>query len=273
MHASVSTRARPQRSSLRRYAGGAQPALRLVCFPWCGAGASVYRKLANSLPEHIELLAVQLPGREDRFAEGKLLRMQQVVAHVLGDIANLADLPLVLFGHSMGALVAYEVALALRGQLAREPAALIVSGHAAPDAAAAHDQGWHRADDEAFIANLRRLGGTPDEVLADAQMMHMLLPMLRADYEILEHYVYSPGQVLSCPLLACAGERDGEVTEMGMQAWRRYSSAASEVHWFSGDHFYVGSQVQELSQRLQNWLAPSGFIFSCEALQGQCSNS
>lgn len=250
------------RNSLRRLSGESRPALRLLCFPWCGAGASVYRKLASNLPPHIELLAVQLPGREDRYADDKLFRMQQVVAQVLHDIADLNDLPLILFGHSMGALVAYEVALAMHAQLACEPAALIVSGHAAPDAAAAHDKGWHRASDEAFIANLRRLGGTPDEILADVQMMRLLMPMLRADYEILENYVYRREQVLSCPLLACAGERDAEVTASGMQAWRRYSSGVSHVQWFSGDHFYVSTQAPALSQCLQEWLAPSGFIFS-----------
>jgi len=152
----------------------------------------------------------------------------------------------------------------LKTQLMREPAALIVSGHAAPDTAVAHDKGWHLASDEAFIGNLRRLGGTPKEVLSDKQMMRALLPMLRADYEMLEHYDYPQEQILSCPLLICAGEQDGEVTESGMQAWRRYSSGASSLHWFSGDHFYVVSQVQALSQCLQDWLAPSGLIFSCE---------
>ena len=244
-----------RRSSLRRYSGRAQPLMRLVCFPWCGAGASVYRKLAQTLPAHIELLAVQLPGREDRFAETKLLRMEQVVAQVSEDIAAVFDRPLVLFGHSMGALVAYETALALKRRLGREPDGLIVSGHAAPGCAAPHDKGLHAADEARFIANLRRLGGTPPEVLDDIQLMRTLLPMLRADYEILETYAYRRERILSCSLLACAGKQDGEVSDSGMADWREYSSGPCKVHWFDGGHFYLSSAPQELTQCLQGWLA------------------
>src|SRR5688500_4817828 len=123
--ASVSASRRP---SLRRFGGARQRLMRVVAFPWCGAGASVYRKLAPHLPDHVELLAVQLPGREDRYDERRLVRMQDVVEEVIGDVINLLDRPVVLFGHSMGALVAYEVARALRERVGCEPASLIVSG-------------------------------------------------------------------------------------------------------------------------------------------------
>src|SRR6185503_1192248 len=108
-----------RRTSLRHMGGSPRPLLRLVAIPWCGAGASVYRRLAPSLPDHVDLLAVQLPGREDRYSERRLRRMDQIVEDVIGDVIAAFDRPLVLFGHSMGALVAYEIALALRERTGR----------------------------------------------------------------------------------------------------------------------------------------------------------
>lgn len=250
------------RGSLRRYSSGPQPQVRLVCFPWCGAGASVYRRLALGLPQHIELLAVQLPGREERFGENRLLRMEQVIEHVIEDIVPFGDRPLVLFGHSMGALVAYKMALALKARIGREPDGLIVSGYGAPDCKKPDATHWHAATDEAFIANLARLGGTPAAILEDRQMMRMLLPVLRADYEVLETCPDKADRLLSCPLLACAGDRDNAISGNAVEAWRRRSTGRSKIHWFSGGHFYLSSQPQTLARCLTEWCAPTGFFFS-----------
>ena len=244
-----------RRGSLRRYGDSLSPRVRLVCFPWCGAGASVYRKLARCLPECIELLAVQLPGREERYAENRLLRMEQVIDHVIGDIVALRDRPLILFGHSMGALVAYEMALALKARDGREPDGLVVSGYAAPGYAKPDAPRWHTATDEAFIANLARLGGTPAVILEDRQMMRMLLPVLRADYEVLETRHDKADGELSCPLLACAGDRDAAVAASAVEAWRRRSTGRCNIHWFSGDHFYLVSETQALARCLTEWSA------------------
>lgn len=253
----------PRRGCLRNWGGSPEPLVRLVCFGWCGAGASAYRRLAPGLPGHIELLAVQLPGREERFGEPRLRRMEQVVDHVFPDIAALFDRPLFLFGHSMGALVAFELALALKTRLGREPQGLIVSGHMPPGAAGEPARGgggkrrWHEADDAAFIANLHRLGGTPPEVLNDTGLMRSLLPVLRADYEVLE--TYSPlveAPVLSCPLTACAGVDDKEVGPEGLAQWRSRSTGRFTENWFPGGHFYLCAQPGMLTRCLADWTAP-----------------
>jgi len=254
------------RGSLRHYGGGPQPQVRLVCFPWCGAGASAYRRLALGLPQHIELLAVQLPGREERFGESRLLRMEQVIEHVILDIIPLDDRPLILFGHSMGGLVAYEMALALKARIGREPDGLIVSGYGAPDCKKPNATHWHAATDEEFIANLARLGGTPAAILEDRQMMRVLLPALRADYEVLETCHDKADRLLSCPLLACAGDRDHAISVNAIEAWRRRSTGRSKVHWFGGDHFYLSSKPQALAHCLTEWSAPTGFFFSGDAV-------
>jgi surfactin synthase thioesterase subunit len=231
--------------------------MRLVAIPWCGAGASVYRRLAPSLPDHIDLLAVQLPGREDRYGEIRLRRMEQIVEEVIGDVIAAFDRPLVLFGHSMGALVAYEIALALRERTGREPAALIVSGHGAPHCAETTRRCWHTADEAAFLENIRALGGTPDELLDDLPMMRAFMPMLRADYEVVETYRPHARPALSCPLVVCAGDEDREVSFETMQAWLRYTTGAGSLHWFTGDHFYLSSQPEALTHRLREWIAPA----------------
>ncbi|HEV2146495.1 MAG TPA: alpha/beta fold hydrolase [Longimicrobiaceae bacterium] len=248
----------PRRGSLRRLGGRPQPLVRLVCFPWCGAGASVYRKLAALLPDHVELLAVQLPGREDRFGERRLLRMEQVVEQVVPDLVAVFDRPLALFGHSMGALVAHEAARALRERTGREPHAVVVSGQSAPADSGPPVPQWHAADEEAFIANLRQMGGTPPQVLDDRKAMRALLPLLRADYEVLETYVPRPGEPLTCPLVVCAGDEDPEVSPGSVAAWVRHTTGPHRVHWFEGDHFYLSARPEALAAALQGWIAPGG---------------
>lgn len=253
-------RARPSanpalRSCLRRFSGQNQPRVRLVCFAWCGAGASVYRRLALSLPQAIELQAVQLPGREERFAEPKLLRMEQIIADVLPDIVAFNDgVPLVFFGHSMGALVAYEMALALKAKTRREPALVIVSGHGSPDTRDHCKEQWHTACEDEFIANIARLGGTPAAILADRAAMRTLIPALKSDYEVLETWVRQPGTPLSCPLVACAGDQDNEVCPATLQSWQHFTTGRFTGKWFSGDHFYLCAQPRLLTRALEHWI-------------------
>jgi surfactin synthase thioesterase subunit len=240
--------------SLRRHASRVSPLQRMISFPWCGAGASVYRKLALGISGHIEVLSVQLPGREDRFGEPRLLRMEQMVEHVIDDIVSVFDRPLVLFGHSMGALIAYEVALALRDRIGREPISLIVSGHGAPHCSKLCTSSWHTADDCEFIANIRQLGGTPDQLLGDPSLFREFMPLLRADYQVVETYKAHPRVPLTCPLIACAGDQDREVTPETMRAWLQYTTGPRKLHWFSGDHFYLSSQPNLVARQLEEWV-------------------
>ena len=226
-----------QRGCLRRYGGGSRSMVSLICFPWAGGGASAYRRIASHLPEAVEFLAVQYPGREDRFDEDRLVRMDRLVKHVLDDLIPIFNRPLVFFGHSMGALVAYEVAQALKTRFGREPRMLIVSGSGSPDNEGLYERCAGDANEDDLIANMQRLGGTPPEILGNRQMVRALLPVLRADYEVLDNYEPSPAIPLSCPMIACAGDEDPSVSPLTMQAWRRYTSGPYKEHRFGGDHF------------------------------------
>lgn len=255
---SIKTVASAPRGCLRRYRGGPQSLVRLVCFPWAGGGASAYRRFAARLPETIELLAVQLPGREDRFHERGLVRMGAIVDHVLEELLLAPPGPLVLFGHSMGALVAYEVAQALKARGGQQPALLIVSGSGPPASERSYNRCAFNASDEEFIAELRRLGGTPPEVLADQAMMSAVVRVLRADYEVLDRYDRDAPTTLSCPLVACAGDQDPSVPPSTLSGWRRYTSGPSKQSWFRGGHFHLCEQPQEVTNCLQQWIAGAG---------------
>lgn len=244
-----------RRGCLRRYQGGARSVMRLLCFPWAGGGASAFRRFAVHFPETVEVLVVQYPGREDRFHEKRLHRMDLIVKHVLDDVIHLFDRPIVFFGHSMGALVAYEMAQAVKAKLGREPRMLIVSGSGSPSTEGMYERCPNTASEEEFIADIRRLGGTPREILENPQMMRALLPVLRADYEVLDTYVCRPTMPLSCTLVACAGDKDTSVSRETMEAWFRYTTGPCKQHWFNGDHFYLSSQPLVLAQQVKEWIA------------------
>jgi surfactin synthase thioesterase subunit len=246
------------RSYLRSFTRRPRPLIRLVCFPWCGAGASVYRKFAALLPEFVELHAVQLPGREDLFAEKKVRRMSELLDLLYPDMLAVMDLPVVFFGHSMGAVVAHEMAMRLRERIHREPAGLIVSGHRAPHLRLPDATRWHQADTQSLLGNLELLGGTPASILKDRALMKTYLPILQADYEVLETHRHEPRPPLSIPLIACAGVDDREVTFDGMFAWQTYTSKGFLLHWFNGDHFYLNDDPAHLAAQLATWLTPNG---------------
>jgi surfactin synthase thioesterase subunit len=241
--------------SLRRYAGKIHSAIHLVCFPWACAGASGYRRFAPLVPDSVELLAVQYPGREDRFREAPVTRMDQLVSQLVRDLSRIIDdRPMVFFGHSMGALVAYETAQALKARYGQEPALLVVSGSGAPGTPGTYVRPAPSASDDELIEDVRRLGGTPRELLEDRQTMKAFLPVMRADYELLDAYQPAGHGPLSCPVVACAGDQDTSVSRETVEAWFEHTRGERREHWFKGDHFYLCSEPASLTQQLAEWM-------------------
>ena len=218
------------------------PAVRLICVPHAGGGASVFRRWGPLLPEAVDLLAVQLPGRQSRYSERPESDLGRVVEAVAEGVEPLLDVPIALFGHSVGAIVAFELARTLSWQSLVPPAHLFVAGCASPRRV--HASGAPRSQDlsdEDFVGMLGTVGGLPAEVLANRDLLDLLLPALRADCQLYETYEYRPGPQLRCPISVIAG-RDDSVPLGDLEDWSSESSVSSSVRLFPGGHFFTSEQ-------------------------------
>jgi medium-chain acyl-[acyl-carrier-protein] hydrolase len=230
------------------------PRLRLFCLPYAGGGAAVYRRWPEDLPGDVEIVALQLPGRERRIAERPCTDMTEVVSEVCHAIAPLLDRPFALFGHSMGAIIVFETARRLSASHGLQPMRLFVSGRRAPHLPARKAPIHHLPHDE-FLAEIRELKGTPAEVLANADLMELMTPMLRADFRMIETYRHAPAQPLACDLIAFGGETDDEVNRDEVAAWRSATSGRFRMEMLPGDHFFLNSQRARLMPLLSEELA------------------
>jgi len=229
-----------------------QARFRLFCFPYAGGGASLFRNWANQLPSEVEVCAVQLPGREDRLAEPAFTSMPPLIEALAGALyPYLQDKPYAFFGHSMGAFVCFELARYLRKHHHTHagPLQLFVSAQRAPQLPDL-DPPVHALPDNEFIEKLRHLNGTPAEILQNAEVLEITLPLLRADFAICETYHFVAGEPLLCPIFACGGIDDKDVSYERIAAWKEQTRASFTQRMFPGDHFFLHSCQAELLQVL-----------------------
>ncbi|MGW6377086.1 thioesterase II family protein [Rhodococcus sp. NPDC055112] len=221
---------------LRPFTRHPHAAVRLVCFPHAGGAASAYRPWVPHLSPAVDLVAVQYPGREDRFGEAFLADLNDLADQAFDAVLTVADRPTVLFGHSMGGAVAHEVAKRLAG--VRPVEHLVVSGRQPP---AHHRAGQvHLADSDALRAELLRLSDANRPLVADPALFDVMTPVIRADYRLIETYQALPGSTLRCPVTAFVGEQDQELTVAEARDWRAETTGAFTLRRFPGDHFYLG---------------------------------
>jgi medium-chain acyl-[acyl-carrier-protein] hydrolase len=213
---------------------------RLFCFPYAGGGASVYRDWHRILPASIGVYAAQPPGRGDRVAEPLFLDLPALIEPLTEAIKSYLDKPFAFFGHSMGALIAFELARKLRAEYDVEPAHLFVSGRRAPQVANS-DPVTYNLDDAEFIEELRRLNGTPKVMLDNPELMELMGPTLRADFQVCQTYIYTDSPPLDCPITVFGGLQDEDVTLEYLQPWRDHTNGAFELRLLPGDHFFLHS--------------------------------
>lgn len=246
--------------SLRWQTGRPDPRarVRLLCLPFAGAGASVYRSWFAAFSPGVNVGAVQLPGREDRLADAPCTRLPHLVASLAAVLQPVCDVPYVLFGHSMGAMIAFELAHYLQ-ELGRPlPERLFLSAHPAPHRprTAPH---IHALPDREFLDEVRRFGGTPDALLDDPEFMALAMPLLRADFTLCETYRYVPRPALDVPLTILGGTADRHVPVSDLEGWEQHSRRDTRVRLIEGDHFFVqharAAVIQAISEDLEHDLA------------------
>jgi surfactin synthase thioesterase subunit len=214
------------------------PSLRLVCVPHAGAAASAYRDWTQWLPSDIELCAVQLPGRENRRMEAPLGSMAEAAELIVDALAAFEPCKTVLFGHSFGALLAFEAVRLLEADAARRPLLLCASGAREPHRVPRHE--WlHQLDDGPLLEAIDRHGGVPDAIRDAPEFFAAFAPVLRSDFFLSEHYTPDPDGRVSVPMLVTGGRDDTYVPAARLIAWRDFAAGIFTVRTFPGGHFYL----------------------------------
>jgi medium-chain acyl-[acyl-carrier-protein] hydrolase len=222
---------------------------RLLCFPHAVGGASVYRRWGMTFPDDLEIIAVQTPGREDRLSETPFDRLEPLLDHLAeAAMPFLTGTRFALFGHSLGALAAFEFARLLSGQRL-SPVTLFVSGRRAPHLPSAKPP-FHLTPDSTLLAELRRLGATPQAVMDDPELRKLILRLMRADYALFETYEYRSGPPLDVPIVAYGGEADPEASAQELEAWRAQTRAGFARYSFPGGHFYIDGALELLTNNI-----------------------
>jgi len=215
-----------------------QASLRLFCFPYAGGGAVIFHKWPSFLPTEVEVCAIELPGRGTRIREAPLTQMTTLVQAVAQVLVPDLDIPFAFYGHSMGAVISFELARQLRREHGLKPVHLFVSGHRAPQIPDTDPPTYNLPEPE-FIEELQRLNGTPVEVLENPELRRLIIPILRADLSVCQTYVYEADAPLATPMSAFGGLQDEDVTRDLIDAWRYQTTAPFSLRMLPGGHFFI----------------------------------
>lgn len=222
----------------------AESGVRLFCVPYAGGGPSIFRNWSQELPRNVEICAVHLPGRETRVNEPAIGELTRLVRELSDAMEPYLNRPYALFGHSIGALISFELARELRRRHGTEPLHLFLSGSPAPqlrDPAPMFD-----LPENEFIARLRQLRGTPPEVMNHPELMALMVPTLRADFALRDTYQYRADSLLNCPMSVFGGMQDKDVAYEKLEGWRDHTAGRFHVCLFQGDHFFLRTAQEPL---------------------------
>jgi len=233
---------------------------RLFCFSYAGGSSVVFRQWPANLPGFVEVCPVQLTGRGRRLTEPLYTKMPPLVQDAAEALQPYLDKPFVFFGHSLGALIGFEIARWLRNRGRPEPLHLFVSGRSAPQLPPTDPLTFNLPEAE-FIEDLKRLNGTPHEVLANPELMALTIPLLRADFELAQTYTYTAELPLNCSITAFGGVEDDDVSREDLGEWCKQTTSSFSLHMFPGDHFYLNSARPQLLHALSQELTRQFFKF------------
>ena len=228
--------------------------LRLFCFPCAGGGPSTFYTWPNELPSDIEIIAIQLPGVERRVMESPIESISEVVRRLLPEIYSELDKPFAFFGHSLGALVSFELTHELQKRHGLQPIRLFVAGKRAPQIL-----NWnppiHDLPDTDFLEKLQsRYGGIPEQILGTPDVVQLFLPGLKASLKMDESYRYKRGQPLLCDITAFCGYQDNTAPKADMESWSHQTKRSFTLHMIPGNHFFINSNQEQLLHILSDEL-------------------
>lgn len=225
---------------------------RLFCFPYAGAGASAYNQWSRELSNVFEVFSIQLPGRENRIMEKPHTSMEELIACLAEDFHPYMDERTVFFGHSMGALIAFELTRYISNHYDKKPLHLFLSGTRHPDEQS-FTRTIHDLPREEFIEELKRRNGTPEEFFENTELIDLILPYVRADFQICETYNYEVAQPINVPISSLSGDSDPFINKQFLEKWREETTSNFESVLFKGDHFYLhGEDKDKLKEYIKN---------------------
>nr|AXL06038.1 thioesterase [uncultured bacterium] len=238
---------------VRRFHPAPDAGTRLVCLPHAGGSASFFFPVSSALAPAVEVLAVQYPGRQDRRREPPVDNVPDLADQIFAALRHLDDRPLALFGHSMGAILGYEVALRMKDAGLPPLVGLFASGRRAPSRY--RNERVHELSDARIVSELRTLGGTDTAMLSDPEVLEMILPAVRGDYRAVETYRHDPDRRLDCPLTVLTGDSDPRVSMDEARAWEEHTTGPTDLQVYPGGHFFLVDQADHLIALLKRKLA------------------
>jgi surfactin synthase thioesterase subunit len=230
-------------------------ARRLVCFPHAGGSAPFYHPVSAALSPEVDVVCLQYPGRQDRRSEPGIEDIDTLADQIFEALGPWTDTPLTFFGHSMGAVLAFEVARRFEA-IGPEPIRLFASGRRAPSRY--RDENVHRQSDDGIVAEMRAMSGTDARIMADEEMLRMVLPALRSDYKAVETYRCEAGASVYCPVTVLVGDSDTKTTLEEARAWEEHTTGEFDMKVFPGGHFYLNQRATEVIAVLKEHLAVLG---------------
>lgn len=237
---------------IRRFHHEPNSRVTLVCFPHAGGSASFFYPVSDALQSTLQVVALQYPGRQDRRQEQPLTTIAELADESFAALRPLMDRPLAFFGHSMGATLAFEVAVRMQRELAAAPVTLFASARRAPSRHRVETV--HQRDDDGIVAELKNLSGTDSRIMGDEELLRMILPAIRSDYTAAETYRYQPGPMLDCPIVTLVSDSDPKVTVDEAQSWADHTTGGFELHTFSGGHFYLAQHQRAVINLISDQL-------------------
>ncbi|MDB9473115.1 thioesterase II family protein [Dolichospermum circinale] len=234
-----------------------QAKLRLFCLPYAGGNRRVFHTWTDYLPKTIELCPIEIPGRGRQIKSPPYTEIQPLVREIATNIIPYLDKPYAFFGYSMGALISFELIRLLRSEYNFQPLHLFVAARHAPQLPLKKPL-ISQLSDADFLAEIYRLNGTPKEVLENAELMQLFMPIIRADFALIESYIYDPQPALDCPIDTFGGLQDREVSYNSLAAWQEQTTADFSLQMMDGDHFFINTAkttlLKSVIQCLQSYI-------------------